>query len=359
MSPYLLQHFKGKKVFLTGHTGFKGSWMLLLLKQLGAQVCAYALAPEQEDSLFNQIVSPALLEQSIIADIREEEKLKKAIVDFQPDYVFHLAAQALVRAAYADPITSYQVNTMGTAYVLEALRALSKPCKAVIITTDKVYENPEDGKAFLEEDKLGGYDPYSASKAAAEIVCASYTRSYFNPKHFDQHQKSIAVARAGNVIGGGDYAKDRIIPDIVKSIQQNQTLELRNPKAVRPWQHVLEPLVAYLLLAAKMNEDPIKYCSAFNFGPDIDDVKTVEELCQIFLEIFHKEPAYHMQKDANALHEAQYLILDATKAKTNLGWLPRLNATQAIQWTAQWYANTEQTALDKCNEQIKTYFNLA
>jgi CDP-glucose 4,6-dehydratase len=245
---------------------------------------------------------------------------------------------------------------MGTAHVLEALRFLQQPCVGVMITTDKVYENPERGQAFNENDKLGGYDPYSASKAAAEIVIASYTQSFFNPKNYDKHQKAIASVRAGNVIGGGDRSVDRIVPDIVRALEFGDKVNLRNPGSVRPWQHVLEPIGAYLLLAAKMTEDPIKYSTPFNFGPEIEDEKTVEDLTRIFLASFGKEDAYQKTENTSNVHEANLLMLDSNKAKSMLGWEPKLNAETAIRWTADWYANKEQNAAEKCKHQIEQYF---
>jgi CDP-glucose 4,6-dehydratase len=232
---------------------------------------------------------------------------------------------------------------------------MKEPCTGVMITTDKVYENPERGTPFKEDDKLGGHDPYSASKAAAEIVIESYTRSFFNVEHFANHEKSIASARAGNVIGGGDRSDDRIIPDIVRALEFGETVGLRNPKSVRPWQHVLEPLGAYLLLAAKMSEGPVRYNSAFNFGPDINDVLTVEELTNIFQQRFGGGK-YQFAEQGAALHEAKLLLLDSSKASELLGWKPKLNARTAIEMTADWYADKQNDAHTKCMKQIKDYF---
>jgi len=351
---YLHSVFNGKRVFITGHTGFKGTWLLLILHSLGATVKGYALAPQKEQDLYNQVHGDDLC-TSVIGDICDLPRLKKEIVDFEPDFIFHMAAQALVRLSYTTPVETFMVNTQGTAHVLEALRSVPLSCVAVMITTDKVYENPERGTPFNEEDKLGGYDPYSASKAAAEIVIESYRRSFFNPADHTNHEKAVASVRAGNVIGGGDFSDDRIIPDIVRALEFDEVVGLRNPGSIRPWQHVLEPLGAYLLLAAKMSEDPIRYSSAFNFGPNEEDMLTVEQLTQIFLESF-EQGDYKIFVQDKPLHEAKLLLLDSGKAAKLLGWRSQLDARTAINWTAQWYADKRTSAQDKCLQQIKKYF---
>lgn len=352
----LKEQFKNKKVFVTGHTGFKGSWLLLILKELGAQVRGYALAPENEHDLFNQLNGAQYCEKSIIADILDADLLKKEILAFQPDYVFHLAAQALVRKSYENPIETYMVNTIGTANVLDAMRSLPNACVGIMVTTDKVYENPERGTAFVESDKLGGYDPYSASKATCEIVIDSYRNSFFNTQDFNLHQKSIASVRAGNVIGGGDFSKDRIIPDIVRSIQNHTAISLRNPNATRPWQHVLEPLGAYLLLAAHMHQHPEAFNEAFNFGPAIDDVLTVKEVTQSFISAFGASQQEIAIDDKQHVHEANLLMLNSEKAKLKINWTPKWNATEAIQQTAWWYANNQIEVSKRCMTQINNYF---
>ena len=291
--------------------------------------------------------------------MRDLNKLQTELVRFEPHFVFHLAAQALVRPSYDAPIDTFAINGMGTANVLEAIRMLQTPCIGIMITTDKVYDNPERGQAFSEEDKLGGYDPYSASKAVAELIISSYTKSFFNPEKYSQHQKAIASVRAGNVIGGGDRSVDRIVPDIVRALDFGDKVELRNPASVRPWQHVLEPIGAYLLLAAKMQTEPQKLSTAYNFGPEISDEKTVEELTQIFLSVFNKPDAYQKAENPNAVHEAQLLMLDSSKAKSLLGWMPKLDAATAIRWTAEWYADKELKAAQKCKQQIEQYFGVA
>jgi CDP-glucose 4,6-dehydratase len=353
---YLKQTFKGKRVFLTGHTGFKGAWLLQILNWLGADVKGYSLAPENDHDLYHRINGDDLCYASVIADLRDLHQLKGEMVRFEPHFVFHLAAQSLVRRSYEYPVDTFAVNTIGTVHVLEAMRALAQPAVGLMITTDKVYENPERGTPFTEEDKLGGYDPYSASKAAAEIVVSSYTRSFFHPDQYAKHQKVIASVRAGNVIGGGDYAEDRIIPDIVRALDCGEAVKLRNPRSVRPWQHVLEPLGGYLLLAAKMNEDPVGYTGAYNFGPEQNDEKSVEALTRIFLGAYSSDGTCETAPDTGAPHEAKLLLLDSNKAKKLLGWRPSLDAATAIRWTAEWYADKTTTAAEKCMRQIEGYF---
>ncbi len=352
---YLRSVFNGKRVMLTGHTGFKGSWMLQILNWLGAQVKGYALAPEKSNDLFNQIDGSNLCYSSIIADICDKQKLQTEIVRFEPHFIFHFAAQPLVRRGYEMPSYTFLVNSQGTAHVLDAMRSLVPACVGVMITTDKVYDNPERGVPFKEDDKLGGFDPYSASKATAEIVIDSYRRSFFNPKDYSNHEKAIASARAGNVIGGGDYADDRIIPDIVRAISFGETVGLRNPNSIRPWQHVLEPLGAYLLLAAKMSEDGVRYSTAYNFGPNPEDMLTVEDLTKVFIESFGAGD-YKIFKEEGAPHEAKLLLLDSTRAMEHLGWKSQMDARTAIRWTAEWYADKHQTAHEKCIWQIEEYF---
>lgn len=350
----LQQTFRGKRIFLTGHTGFKGAWLLQILHALETDVKGYALAPEHDEDLYNQIGGDALCYSSVIADLRAEIALKGELVRFAPHFVFHLAAQPLVRRGYQTPVETFAVNAQGTAHVLDAIRGLSEPCVAVMVTTDKVYENPERGEAFKEDDKLGGHDPYSASKAAAEIIIESYRRSFFSPSTFAQHGKALAAARAGNVIGGGDFSDDRIVPDIVRAIRRLEPVRLRNPASVRPWQHVLESLYGYLTLAARMVEDGAKYSTAYNFGPDPQDFLPVETLTQIFLERFGTG-RYESVAEEGAPHEAKLLTLDSSKAMRELGWIPKLDARTAIGWTAEWYAD-KRPARDKCSEQIERYF---
>ncbi|WP_246601656.1 CDP-glucose 4,6-dehydratase [Hymenobacter profundi] len=348
--------YQDKKVFLTGHTGFKGAWLLQWLHLLGAQVKGYALAPEHDEDLYNLIEGDTLCE-SVIADLRDAARLEQEVLRFQPDFIFHLAAQPLVRLSYEIPAATFAVNAIGTAYVLDAVRKLEKPCTVVLITTDKVYENQEWVYSYRETDRLGGYDPYSASKACAELVINSYTQSFFNPAAFSHHQKGIASARAGNVIGGGDWAKDRIIPDIVRALRAGQPVTVRNPKAVRPWQHVLEPLGGYLLLGARLAAEPLRYGSAWNFGPYAEDNKVVEALVKTALAIWGSG-TYEKPTLTNQPHEAGLLKLDISKAVSELAWQPQYTADKAISQTLEWYKayDAQPTAIrDFTVQQIKTF----
>ena len=327
--------FRNKKVFVTGHTGFKGSWLITWLHLIGAEIKGFALSPENSFDLYNVIDGDSLCE-SVISDIRDKDTIKKELLAFQPDYLFHLAAQPLVLESYNDPIFTFEVNTLGTANVLDSLRYLEKPCIAVIITTDKVYHNYENGVAYKEVDRIGGYDPYSASKGAAEIIIDSYINSFFNPSQYQYHQKSISVGRAGNVIGGGDWAKNRIIPDIVRALSVNKPIVVRSPNAVRPWQHVLEPLSGYLTLAANQTENPSLFTEAFNFGPHLSDNLNVQQIVEEAIKIWGDGTCEFIENN-NTLHEANLLQLDIQKAKNMLGWQTKLNAIEALDKTIKWY----------------------
>lgn len=356
MSLHLPGFYKGKRIFLTGHTGFKGSWLLQILHGWGAEVKGYALPPEHTTDLYHQIDGENLCVASVMGDINDAALLQNELLAFEPDIVFHLAAQSLVRRSYDSPLSTFMTNTQGTVHVLDAMRHLKQKAVGVMVTTDKVYENPESGQPFSEDDKLGGYDPYSASKAAAEIAIDAYRRSFFTPQQVAGSYKAIASARAGNVIGGGDFAQDRIIPDIVRALEAGKKVVLRNPQSVRPWQHVLESLSGYLLLAAQMTRQPAKFSKAYNFGPEPADFKTVEAVTQMFLQTFDQPDAYRSQAQQHAPHEAKLLMLDSGRAKTELGWMPRLSAEEAVSWTAEWYAS-KSNAADKCKEQIGRYFS--
>lgn len=327
--------YKGKKVFVTGHTGFKGSWLVLMLHSLGATVKGYALKPQSENDLYQKINGDNFCD-SEINDIRNAQNLIESIVDFQPDFVIHMAAQALVIDSYNHPVETYQTNVMGTIHVLEALRKLKKPCHSILITTDKVYWNFEKDVPYAETDHLGGYDPYSNSKACADLTINSYQKSFFNLADFSKHQQAIATVRSGNVIGGGDWAENRIIPDCVKSLQQFKPILIRNPHAVRPWQHVLDPLYGYLLLGAKLQENPKEFSEAFNFGPETQDVLTVKQLVETAIKTWGSGN-YIIAENKPVLHEAGLLKLDIQKAKNKLHWQPQYSAEQAIEKTIQWY----------------------
>lgn len=354
----LKENYEGKKVFITGHTGFKGAWMLKVLSMLGATVKGYALAPKNYNDLYNLIDGDSLCD-SVISDLRDKDCLLREISEFKPDFVFHLAAQPLVRLSYEIPAETFEVNALGTAYVLDAVRLLDNKCSIVIITTDKVYHNNEWVYPYRETDRLGGFDPYSASKACSELIIDSYRNSFFNIADYVKHQKSIAVARAGNVIGGGDWSKDRIIPDIVNSIINNKVLSVRNPKSIRPWQHVLEPVMGYLLLGLKIDQEPLKFSGAYNFGPFDEDAFTVEDLVKLAISVFGKG-SYECPVLENEPHEAKLLRLDISKSIQSLGWKPLLSSSEAIRLTMNWYnvfISGEQDIILLIEENITTYLN--
>ena len=327
--------YEGKRVFLTGHTGFKGSWMLKTLSLLGAEVKGYALAPQTVDDLF-YLINGERICKSVIADLRDKKRLQEELNSFQPDFVFHLAAQPLVRLSYEIPAETFEVNVIGTANVLDAVNLLEKPCRVILITTDKVYHNNEWIYPYRENDRLGGYDPYSASKACAELVIDSYRNSFFNVKNYSQHQKALAVGRAGNVIGGGDWSKDRLIPDIAKAFAVEKPVTIRNPQSVRPWQHVLEPVIAYLILGENLCSNPTKYSEAYNFGPQLSDALEVKEMLQLAIDSWGKGE-YIVEETEGQPHEAGLLKLDISKAIVELKWYPKMNAKQAVSMTMDWY----------------------
>ncbi len=347
------KYYKGKKVFVTGHTGFKGAWFITWLHQLGAEIKGFALAAEDENGLFN-IIKDKFSFQHVEGDIRNKALLEKEILNFQPDLIFHLAAQALVRKSYQIPSETFEVNAVGTANVLEAVNKLEKKCTVVVITTDKVYENIETDYLYKEDDRLGGYDPYSASKAATEIVISSFRNSFFNIKDYSKHQKAIISARAGNVIGGGDWSKDRIIPDIVRALKGEEKIFVRNPHAVRPWQHVLEPLSGYLLVGMLADKDAAAFSGAFNFGPLPTDHVPVQALVETAIKCWGKGDWINGY-DAGELHEAGLLQLSIEKAIKVLGWQPRLNSKQAIEWTIDWYKQSPGTVYEFTLQQINNY----
>jgi CDP-glucose 4,6-dehydratase len=323
--------YSGKKIFLTGHTGFKGSWLCLWLSLMQAKIAGFALAAEEE-SLFKLAAIHDIVEKSIIGDIRNSAAIAAAIKDFQPEIIIHMAAQPLVRDSYNDPLTTYQTNIIGTLNVFEAARKAGNVKAILNITTDKCYENKEINYHYKEEDALGGYDPYSASKACAEILTSSYRRSFLQKEGIH-----LASARAGNVIGGGDFAAGRIIPDIFRSIRSGSAAQIRSPNAIRPWQHVLEPLYGYLLLTKNLYEKGDKFAKAYNFGPGINEEKNVETLIRTFI-AKTGFGSYKINADS-ILHEAGILKLDSSKAKIELGWQPKLSFEQAINLTADWYKN--------------------
>ena len=322
--------YRGRRVLVTGHTGFKGAWLCEWLLDLGATVCGIALEPNTKPALFEQLGLQTRVEHHI-QDIREPAATAAIIRDFRPDFVFHLAAQPLVRLSYERPVETWETNVLGTIHILESLRHFDHPCAAVFVTTDKCYENREWLYAYREVDPMGGYDPYSSSKGAAEIAIAAWRRSFFQ-----DHAVRVASARAGNVIGGGDWALDRIVPDAMRALYKGETVPVRNKTATRPWQHVLEPLGGYLWLAALMSgPDPVPYCDAFNFGPRLESNRTVAELVSEILK--HRPGQWEDRSDPKAPHEASKLNLSIEKAFHVLGWSPVWNFEDTIAQTVAWY----------------------
>lgn len=339
--------WKNKKVLVTGNTGFKGSWLSLYLQHLGAEVIGYSLPAPTKPALFHL----ALLDQTIktyFSDVRDYEKLQSVLKEEKPEIVLHLAAQPLVRASYLNPIETYSTNVMGTVNLLEAIRFCDSVRSVVVVTSDKCYENKEWLWAYRENEAMGGYDPYSNSKGCAELVVSSYRNSFFNFNEYQKHGVALASARAGNVIGGGDWSEDRLVVDMMSALLNNQNPSIRNPNAIRPWQHVLEPLTGYLLLAQKLCLGDKSYSEAFNFGPSEEDVQTVSwivnKLCQLW-----GTQELKWQQSSSSLHEATYLKLDSSKARSVLGWRPKLNLEKALTWVVEWYQNYQQ------NEDLKKY----
>lgn len=323
--------WENKKVFITGHTGFKGSWLAHLLLEQGATVFGFALPPENNDNLFLMTELAKEIEDQY-GDIRDNIQLAGALTSFQPDIVFHLAAQPLVRASYADPIDTFSTNVMGTANVLEAARHLESVRVIVNVTSDKCYENVDEiQKSFVESDPMGGYDPYSASKGCAELVTASYLRSFYS-----NSGKYLASARAGNVIGGGDWSKDRIIPDFIRSIINSEPMSIRQPEAVRPWQHVLDCLNGYLLLAERLWMEQDNFTGAWNFGPSAQAFKTVKQLIESSRQ-YSLRPVNVQYPNSEQPHEAKFLVLNSQKSNERLGWNPKLDFSEAVKWTMEWY----------------------
>lgn len=329
--------FRGKKVLITGHTGFKGSWLAIWLHELGAEVVGIGLEPYSERDNFVLSGIGSKIKADIRADIRDCQKLKVIFSQYQPEIVFHLAAQPLVRLSYELPVETYETNVMGTVHVMEAIRNTPSVKVGVMITTDKCYDNNEQIEGYVETDPFGGYDPYSSSKGACEVAIQSWRRSYFNSTDYGtKHTVSLASVRAGNVIGGGDWAKDRIIPDCIRALETTGIINIRSPRSVRPWEHVLEPLSGYMLLAQKMWNEPTKYCEGWNFGPDADSVLNVWEIASLMVENFGYGELRDVS-DPNALHEANLLMLNIAKAKMRLGWNPRLDARESVILTSDWY----------------------
>ena len=348
--------FRGRRVLVTGHTGFKGSWLSIWLHELGAEVIGVGLDPYSPKDNFVLSGIGRKIKADIRADIRDARRMKEIFAQYQPEIIFHLAAQPLVRLSYEIPVETYETNVMGSINIMEAARVTDSVKVVVMITTDKCYENREQLWGYRENEPMGGYDPYSSSKGAAEIAISSWRRSFFNPADYSKsHHIAIASCRAGNVVGGGDWAKDRIIPDCIRALEADQPIEIRSPKAIRPWQHVLEPLSGYLLLASKMWEEPTKYCEGWNFGPRMESITPVWEVATLLTQFYGKGTLKDVS-DPNALHEANLLMLDITKAHFRLNWHPHTNLTQCLQLTADWYKRSpHEDVYTLCVSQIDSF----
>jgi CDP-glucose 4,6-dehydratase len=348
----------GKKVFVTGHTGFKGSWLCLWLEQMGAIVRGYSLSAPTEPSLFEAAsVNRGLVSEE--GDIRDFFHLRESVNDFKPEIVFHMAAQPLVRLSYDEPIETYSTNVMGTVYVLEAIKQVGGVKAVVNITSDKCYENREWVWGYREDEAMGGYDPYSNSKGCAELVAAAYRNSFFNPEKYREHGTALASVRAGNVIGGGDWAKDRLIPDILRSFENQKPVIIRNPHSIRPWQHVLEPLSGYLLVAQKLYTDGTSYAEGWNFGPNEMDATPVQSIVETMVELWGAGASWQLDGQDHP-HEAHYLKLDCSKAKMRMGWHPRwdLNTTltRIVAWHKAWLTGSDmrEYTLNEINEYMNS-----
>ena len=352
-----ISFFKDKKVLVTGHTGFKGSWLCILLNHLGAKVFGVALDPPTEPSLF----ALAELQEKVnsnILDIRNGRELTNIIDKIRPEIIIHMAAQPLVIESYKNPLLTYETNVMGLVNLFEAVRVVPGIKVLLNVTTDKCYENKEWLWAYRENEPLGGYDPYSSSKACSELVTSSYRNSYFNSDTFSEHGVVVASARAGNVIGGGDFAENRLIPDFIKAISNGEKVNLRSPHAIRPWQHVLEPLSGYLALVQKMYMNGPEVASAWNFGPDDNDAKTVEWIVRSICDYWGTNASYSVDESTN-IHEAGYLKLDSSKARHNLGWKPRWNIDETLKSIVAWNKDliNGKNAYNITLEQIKKYLS--
>lgn len=348
--------WQGKRVFLTGHTGFKGSWLSLWLQSLGAEVTGYALNPPTNPSLF-KVANVATGMRSVIGDVRDIDLLQKTIRGAKPEIVIHMAAQPLVRYSYANPVETYATNVMGSVHLLESIRHVDTVKAVVNVTSDKCYENREWVWGYREDEAMGGYDPYSNSKGCAELVTSAYRSSFFNPEKYKEHGVAIASARAGNVIGGGDWAGDRLIPDFIRAIVSGETVVIRSPNAIRPWQHVLEPLSGYLELAEALYNKGPEYAQAWNFGPNESDAKTVEWIISQLVNGWGDGASFKVDASAANLHEAHFLKLDCSKARMMLGWQPQWDAKQTIERIVKWHkahlANAGMHAY--CLNEIKQY----
>ena len=347
--------WKGKNILITGHTGFKGGWLSLWLESVGSNVVGYSLEPSTNPALFNAARVSEGMFKSHIADVRDLVKLKQICEEFQPEVVFHMAAQPLVKYSYENPVETYSTNVMGTVHLLEVVRQIGCVKVVVNVTSDKCYENREWVWGYRENDPMGGYDPYSNSKGCAELVTSAYRQSFFNPSSFDEHGTALSTVRAGNVIGGGDWANNRLVPDIIRALAEGKTAVIRNPAAIRPWQYVLEPLRGYLMLAEKLWDNGIEYSEGWNFGPNDEDTKSVGWIAEHLVNLWGNGSRW--EKDsAEHPHEATSLKLDCSKAKTRLAWRPLMDLTTALEKVVEWYRcyesgnNMREITLKQINE---------
>lgn len=348
--------WRGRRVLITGHTGFKGSWLTIWLNELGAETYGYALTPSGEHSIFRDAGIAETMRHSIYGSVLDAENVLRTLNDTRPEIVFHLAAQPLVRASYENPIETFATNVLGTAHVLEAIRKCRSTKAFVNITTDKVYENQEWIYGYREVDRLGGFDPYSSSKACSELVTAAYRNSYFNEQSYDNHLVSVATARSGNVIGGGDWAQDRLVPDVMRAFATSHAISLRYPNSTRPWQHVLEPLSGYLLLAESLCTVGPSFSGAWNFGPRSEDVASVGEVANRLAALWGSRVSIEIDQ-ADHPHETRFLSLDSSKARMHLGWVPHWDLQTSLEKAVEWYRGffEGQDLLSLCRSQINSF----
>lgn len=352
-------YWKNKRVLVTGHTGFKGSWLSLWLQSLGAEVCGYALDPPTDPSMF-ELCNVGAGMKSIIGDVRDAEKVLQEVRDFGPEIVFHMAAQPLVRASYELSVETYSTNVMGTVHLLEAVRSVDTVRAVVIVTTDKCYENREWIWGYRESDALGGHDPYSNSKACTELVTSAYRDSFFGKETFDQHRVALASVRAGNVIGGGDWASDRLVPDTMRALLSGESVDIRFPQAVRPWQHVMEPLCGYMMVAEHLSGHGVEFAEPWNFGPPAEGAQPVSWVVGNLVKLWGGETAWRTTEGEHP-HETSFLRLDSSKSQGRLGWKPLLDLNTSLEWVIEWFRSypSKDGLHEVTLEQIQRYQKLA
>lgn len=332
--------WKGKKVLLTGHTGFKGSWLSIWLQKLGVKLIGFSKSIPTKPSLF-ELANVDKGMTSIMGNVCDYKLVEKIVLEYKPEIIIHMAAQAILRESYKDPVETYSTNVMGTVNILESFRKVQKVGSILIVTSDKCYDVREFSQSFKEDDPMGGYDPYSSSKGCAELVTSSFRNSFFNPTEHSKHGVSIASVRAGNVIGGGDWGSDRLIPDVIREILNDTQIKIRNPNAVRPWQYILDLLNGYLLLTEKLWSHGPEFSQAWNFGPAVDDSKPVQWIIEKMKELWDRDIKWELDTTENP-HETTFLRLDSSKARSRLGWLPKMNLEDGLKWTIDWYKQFEQ-----------------